>query len=59
MDGALLARVTVPLRDFTLAAELRVGAGETVAIAGLSGAGKTTLLRALAGLVRPSGGRTQ
>src|SRR4051812_3585935 len=56
MDRALLARVTIPLRDFTLVAELRVGAAETVAIAGLSGAGKTTLLRAIAGLVRPDDG---
>ena len=57
MDDTLLASVTVPLRDFALAAELRVAAGTTVAVAGLSGAGKTTLLRALAGLVEPTAGR--
>ena len=35
---------------------LRVAEGETVAIIGANGAGKTTLLRAVAGLVRASGG---
>jgi molybdate transport system ATP-binding protein len=57
MDDPLLARVTVPLRDFSLAAELRVAAGTTLAVAGLSGAGKSTLLRAIAGLVKPAEGR--
>src|SRR3979409_743656 len=36
--------------DFTLDVELKVAAGQTVAILGPNGAGKTTLLRALAGL---------
>ena len=49
MDTALVARVRVALRDFTLDAEVAVGPAETLAIAGLSGAGKTTLVRALAG----------
>ncbi len=56
MDAGLVAAVTVPLREFALAAEVRVDDGETLAVAGLSGAGKTTLLRALAGLIRPEAG---
>jgi branched-chain amino acid transport system ATP-binding protein len=36
---------------------LTVERGETVALIGANGAGKTTLLRAVAGLVRPRGGR--
>ena len=36
---------------------LRVEAGELVAVIGPNGAGKSTLLKALAGLVRPRGGR--
>jgi molybdate transport system ATP-binding protein len=57
MDRALVAAVTVPLREFTLDAAIRAGHGTAVAVAGLSGAGKTTLLRAIAGLLRPSAGR--
>jgi molybdate transport system ATP-binding protein len=57
MDPALVAHVRTALRDFTLDAEIAVGADETLAIAGLSGAGKTTTLRAIAGLLRPDSGR--
>jgi energy-coupling factor transport system ATP-binding protein len=38
-------------------AELRVGAGERIALMGRNGAGKSTLLRAAAGLVDPLRGR--
>ncbi|UCF66197.1 MAG: ABC transporter ATP-binding protein, partial [Acidobacteriota bacterium] len=40
-------------RDVLSEVNLRVAAGEVVAVAGPNGAGKTTLLRALAGGVRP------
>jgi 2-aminoethylphosphonate transport system ATP-binding protein len=44
---------TAALVDFNL----RVAAGETVALLGPSGSGKSTALNALAGFVRPSSGR--
>jgi molybdate transport system ATP-binding protein len=46
----LEARVRVRRDDFVLDVEIKVAAGETVAVLGPNGAGKTTLLRALAGL---------
>ena len=44
------------LRDLRLELTLGVGA-ETVALVGPSGAGKSSVLRAVAGLLRPDGGR--
>ncbi|NNH72873.1 ABC transporter ATP-binding protein [Nocardia uniformis] len=45
-------KTTVALADFNL----RVAAGETVALLGPSGSGKSTALKALAGFVRPTMG---
>ncbi|WP_067721927.1 ABC transporter ATP-binding protein [Nocardia yamanashiensis] len=45
-------RTTVALADFNL----RVAAGETVALLGPSGSGKSTALKALAGFVQPTSG---
>jgi ABC-type sulfate/molybdate transport systems ATPase subunit len=52
---ALAAELRVPLRAFDV--DLRLDVGGTVALVGPSGAGKSTVLRAIAGLVRPAGGR--
>ncbi|WP_433733018.1 ABC transporter ATP-binding protein [Nocardia sp. CA-129566] len=45
-------KTTIALSDFNL----RVAAGETVALLGPSGSGKSTALKALAGFVRPTSG---
>lgn len=39
--------------------DLRVSAGEAVALTGRNGAGKTSLLRAIAGLLRPEAGQVR
>jgi len=55
MAELVLDRITVPLRSFDLSLSLEVSS--TTALVGPSGAGKSTVLRAVAGLVRPTGGR--
>jgi molybdate transport system ATP-binding protein len=54
---AMEVSARMPLREFELAVDFEVAAGERLALAGPSGAGKTTLLRIVAGLVRPRAGR--
>lgn len=57
MTSALDAHVVVDRASFRLDVSLDVPAGGVAAVMGPSGAGKSTLLGALAGLVRPTGGR--
>lgn len=56
---SLEAAIRVEREGFTLAAELTVADGETVALLGPNGAGKSTLLAALAGLVELTAGRVR
>ena len=55
---SLDATIRLKRDEFDLDVQLKVSAGETVAVLGPNGAGKTTLLRALAGLV-PINGRVE
>jgi molybdate transport system ATP-binding protein len=53
------ADVQLRLERLTLNAELRVESGEVVALLGPNGSGKSTVLRALAGLLKLTGGRVR
>jgi molybdate transport system ATP-binding protein len=53
----LSARVSTPLRGFSLEVELDARPGASLALVGPSGAGKTSLLRVIAGLLSPRRGR--
>jgi NitT/TauT family transport system ATP-binding protein len=53
LEGLKIAFDDVPAADI----DLEVSPGEIVVLLGPSGCGKSTILRALAGLIRPAGGR--
>lgn len=57
MTGAMEARIRVDRARLDV--ELRLDAGEVLAVMGPSGAGKTTLVEALAGLIRIDAGRIE
>jgi iron complex transport system ATP-binding protein len=61
MDALELSGVTVRYGGRTAIdrVDLRIGAGEHVALIGPNGSGKTTLLRALAGILRPDAGEVR
>jgi molybdate transport system ATP-binding protein len=55
--SALLVAARAQLGATALDVDVEVRAGQCLALAGPSGAGKTSVLRAVAGLLRPEGGR--
>ena len=55
--NALAARIRVPRTGFDVNLELKVAAGETLALMGPSGAGKSSVLHAIAGTERITEGR--
>lgn len=57
MSVGEIAAEALTVRDDTAAVDLRVRAGEMLAVSGPSGSGKTTLLYAIGGLVPPAGGQ--
>ncbi|MBP1326139.1 ABC-type sulfate/molybdate transport systems ATPase subunit [Leucobacter exalbidus] len=54
---ALTAQLCVPRPEFDVVVDLRVEAGETLAVMGPSGAGKSSVLHAIAGIERLTEGR--
>jgi molybdate transport system ATP-binding protein len=55
----VVARIDCTVGAFHLDVDLRVGAGETLAVLGPNGSGKTTLFRCLAGLLPIDDGRIE
>ena len=56
-SGDLSVQVSLARHEFTVAAELEIPAGESVAVLGPNGAGKSTLLSLVAGLLAPDAGQ--